>query len=1226
MAAPRRTLMAWTVATSLRFRYLVAALGALVMAVGIVVLPSSRLDVFPEFAPPRVIVQTVCLGLSTADVEELVTVPLEQALNGVDGLDILRSKSSPQLSSVELIFDRGVDLIEARQLVEERMTAVSATLPTWAAPPVMLAPASATSRAVKIGMSSDDQSLIQMSMTAYWTVRARLLQVPGVANVTLWGERLQMLQVQVRPDAMAERNISLNQVMETTAAAVDSGLLLFDEGSLIGPGGIVETPNQRLNVRNVLPIITPNDLAQVPIETVPPGEDATEPGPIVQLGDVADVVEDHQPLLGDGAVNDGLGLMLIVEKLPWADTVELTRGVEEVVRDLEPALPSIRFDATLFQQENFIQTAIDNLSDAILLGFLLVVVILALFLFEWRVALISVLTIPLSITATLLVLYAQDQTINTMTLAGLVIALGVLVDDAIIDVENIVRRLRQHRLSGSGVSTAKVVLDASLEVRSPIVFATLIIVAASLPVFLLEGLTGAFFQPLALAYTLAILASLVVALTVTPALTLIMLRNAPIERRQSPVVRHLQTGYVRVLRPIIRRPWRVYAGTGLLLVLALAVLPTARAGPAPALQGARLPDALGRPARHLVDGDAAHHAHRQRGPDGHPRGAQLRRAPGPGLPGRRAVRHQLRRELDQHRPARRLRRARSPRSTRWSRTTRACSGTARPTWTSGPRRSSPAAATPSSSGCSARTSTSSASRPQEIEEILGGIDGVVNEHVDLHTDVPQIDVEVDLERAASFGLKPGDIRRAAAVMVASEEVGRHLPRWTRLRRRGLDRPGGPRQRAGHREPDDRHAVRRPDPAQRRRLGDHRSRARTRSTARTAPGTWTSWPTSRASTSARWGRSSRTSSRPTSSPAATTWSCSASSRSSRPPRPGCSRSAPSRWSRSSCCCRSSLGSWRPALLSFVTLPLALVGGVLVAFATGGILSIGSLVGFFTVFGIAARNGILLISHAQHLEREEGEPFGLELVIRAARERLAPILMTSLATGLALVPLVAFGERPGQEIEYPLAVVILGGLFTSTLLSLFVIPALYLQFGKSRRERAAAAGGGRRRGDAARGAGTGVGPLGVAGEPAVGTCGYPQTGACRPLPPGRPVRADRSRRRAGESHQGGTMMRTSMHRRRRLAAAAVADGLRAGEPDRAASDGASAEEEPATTAPVEAPPHDDARRGSPRRCSARTRRRSTIRGGRTPRACSSPTRGRPSTARRRSSAGSSRRSPT
>ncbi len=1052
MVDQRRTLMGWTVATSLRFRHLVAALGALLMAVGVVVLPSSRLDVFPEFAPPRVIVQTVCLGLSTADVEELVTVPLEQALNGVDGLDILRSKSSPQLSSVELIFDRGVDLIEARQLVQERMTAVSATLPTWAAPPVMLAPASATSRAVKIGMSSDDQSLIQMSMTAYWTVRARLLQVPGVANVTLWGERLQMLQVQVRPDAMAERDISLNQVMETTAEAVDSGLLLHDEGSIIGPGGIVETPNQRLNVRSVLPIITPNDLAQVPIETAPPGEDATGAGPIVQLGDVADVVEDHQPLLGDGAVNDGLGLMLIVEKLPWADTVELTRGVEEVVKDLEPALPSIRFDSTLFQQENFIQTAIDNLSDAIVLGFLLVVVILALFLFEWRVALISLLTIPLSITATLLVLYAQDQTINTMTLAGLVIALGALVDDAIIDVENIVRRLRQHRLAGSGASTAKVILDASLEVRSPIVFATLIIVAASVPVFLLQGLTGAFFQPLALAYTLAILTSMVVALTVTPSLTLIMLRKAPIERRESPVVRRLQAGYTGLLRRVIRKPGRVYAGTGVLLLLALLVLPL--------LGQALLP--------HFKERDFLMHWVAQPGtsstemqritlaasedllaiPGVRNFGAHLGQAFQGDEPyginfGENWISIDPHVDYDEtiaaidevvaHYPGL----FRDRKTYLDERTKEVVAGGSDPIVVR----------------LFGQDLETLGEQAQEVEDILGGIDGVVNEHVDLHTDVPQIDVEVDLDRAARYGLKPGDVRRAAAVMVASEEVGDifrggrayDVVVWSVPEARDsvpdienllIDTPSGQRIKLSDvatveirpspnsidREDGSRHLdiLADVDGVD---IGTVGEELEDQLEAHDFP---------RGYHVELLGEFEE------------------------------QQSAQNRLFAMGAVSLAAifllltvaLGSSRLALLSFITLPLALVGGVLAAFATGGILSIGSLVGFFTVFGIAARNGILLISHAQHLEREEGQAFGVELVLRAAKERLAPILMTSLATGLALVPLVVFGERPGQEIEHPLAVVILGGLFTSTLLSLFVIPALYLRFGRSRRERKAA----------------------------------------------------------------------------------------------------------------------------------------------------------------------------
>jgi Cu/Ag efflux pump CusA len=450
--------MRWIVRTSLNYRFLVVAVGTLLMALGVAILPSTRVDAFPEFAPPRVVIQTACLGLSTSDVEQLVTVPLEQALNGVDGLDDMRSKSVPQLSAIELIFKPDVDELKARQLVQERMTAVASSLPTWAAPPVMLAPVSATGRAMQIGMTSKDHSLIQMSMSAYWTIRARLLQVPGVANVALWGERLQMMQVQVEPPKMEARHVALNEVMEATADAVDSGLLRFSNGSIIGTGGMVESPNQRINVQNVLPIITPDDLAKVPLHVEGTGKG-------VKIGDIGRVVEDHQPLIGDAVINDSPGLLLVVEKLPWANTVEMTKGVEDAIRSLEPGLPGVQFDTTIFQQANFITAAIQNLTQALVLGFVLVIVILALFLFEWRVALISLLTIPLSLMATLLVLHWRGETVNTMTLAGLVIALGAVVDDAIIDVENIVRRLRQHRLSGSQGSTASVILSASLEVR-----------------------------------------------------------------------------------------------------------------------------------------------------------------------------------------------------------------------------------------------------------------------------------------------------------------------------------------------------------------------------------------------------------------------------------------------------------------------------------------------------------------------------------------------------------------------------------------------------------------------------------------------------------------------------------------------------------------------------------------------------------------------------------------
>src|SRR6476620_4770873 len=266
MTSPGRGgLMRRIVGGSLRFRYIVVAAAAAMMTVGISSLSSMRVDVFPEFAPPRVVIQTACLGLSTSDVEQLVAVPLEQALYGLQGLQDLRSKSVPQLNSIELVFNQGTDLFRDRELVQERIATVSPSLPTWAAPPVMLAPVSATGRAMQIGMMSKDHSLIEMSMTAYWTIRARLLRVPGVANVAIWNERLQLMTVQAQPSRMQARGVSLGQVMQATADAVDSGLLKFSTGAVIGTGGTIETPNQRIGIRNVLPIITPADLAKVPV-------------------------------------------------------------------------------------------------------------------------------------------------------------------------------------------------------------------------------------------------------------------------------------------------------------------------------------------------------------------------------------------------------------------------------------------------------------------------------------------------------------------------------------------------------------------------------------------------------------------------------------------------------------------------------------------------------------------------------------------------------------------------------------------------------------------------------------------------------------------------------------------------------------------------------------------------------------------------------------------------
>jgi CzcA family heavy metal efflux pump len=902
----------------------------------------------------------------------------------------------------------------------------------------MLAPVSATGRAMQIGMTSKNHSLIEMSMTAYWTIRARLLRVPGVANVAIWNERLQLMAVQAEPDKMAAKNVSLEKVMEATADAVDSGLLKFSAGAVIGTGGTFETPNQRIGIRNVLPVITPADMARVPVTSAGSGS--------VRLGDVATVAEEHQPLIGDAIIDGQPGLLLVVEKLPWANSLQMTAGVEDAIRQLQPGLPGITFDTKVFQQANFVKLAIANLTQALVIGFILVVVILALFLFEWRMALISLLTIPLSLVATLLVLYWQGATINTMTLAGLVIALGAVVDDAIIDVENITRRLREERLAGGGRPTSQVILSACLEVRSPIVYATLIIVAASVPVFLLAGLTGAFFRPLALSYTLAIAASMAVALTVTPALALLMLRGARIERRKSPLVSWLQKGYTAGLRRIIVRPVAAYATVAALTLVGVAVYPQLGQSLFPAFQEH---DFL----IHWVSPPGTSTAEMERSttriskellaiPGVQSAGAHI----GQALLGEEVAGVNLGEIWVSLAPNANYTQALD----RIHSVTNGYPGLFREVQTYLDERISEVLTggkEPIIVRVYGEDLETLRAKSDQILKLVESVPGVIDAHRDISSDVPQANVTVNLAKAEKYGLKPGDVRRDAATLVAGEEVGDifragkayDVVVWSPERTRHsfsdienlpIDLPSGGHIRLGEVAT----VSLQPNPNAIDRQGDSRYLDVGASVAGRDLGSVVnainqklgSVQLSRGYHVELLGEYQER------------------------------QAAQSRLLESAIIAgllillllQASFRNWRLAILTFLTLPMALVGGVLAAWLAGGIISLGSLVGFFTVFGIAARNGILLINHCQHLEEQEGMTFGRDLVLRGARERLAPILMTSLATGLALVPLVVLGTRPGHEIEHPLAVVILGGLFTSTLLSLFVLPSLYLRFGHRR----------------------------------------------------------------------------------------------------------------------------------------------------------------------------------
>ena len=630
----------WIIGSSLKFRFLVIAAAAAMLAVGLSRLRDMPVDVFPEFAPPLVEIQTEGIGMNTAEVEELITIPMEELLKGTAGVDVVRSKSVMSMSSIVLIFKRGTDILQARQLVQERLALAGARLMVGIGPPVMLQPLSATSRVMKIGLSSKDMSLLDLSMTNYWKIRFRLLRVPGVANVPVWGERLKQLQIQVDPERMRSQQVSLNDVMEAASGALDFGLLSKSNSAKTQIVGFIETPNQRLEINPVSPVVNPEDLAKVPIEA--------EDGKKVRLGDVANVLWEEPLLIGDAVINDGPGLMLIVEKLPWANTLEVTRGVEAALDELRHGLPNIEIDSQIFRPATFIELSVYNLTMALLIGAVLMMLILGAFLYEWRVALISFVAIPLSLGAALLVLYMLGTTINTMVLAGFVVALGSIVDDAIIDVENIVRRLREHRRQNGTQSMASLVLEASLEIRRPIVYATLIIILAVVPVFFMGGLSGSFFEPLALSYMLSLTASMVVALTVTPALCLMLLDRMAVER-ESPLVGWLQRHYHALLSRIIQAPRAAYVVTGRFGACRRRGLAVSRAVAASVIQGARLPHALADASRHVSPGDVSGDGAREQGAQRYPRSSQLRRSYRARPGGRRGRRDRFHRELDQRR-------------------------------------------------------------------------------------------------------------------------------------------------------------------------------------------------------------------------------------------------------------------------------------------------------------------------------------------------------------------------------------------------------------------------------------------------------------------------------------------------------------------------------------------------------------------------------------------------
>jgi CzcA family heavy metal efflux pump len=1019
--------MRWLISTSLKLRVLVTALAVLLMIAGLRTIPKTPVDVFPEFAPPLVEIQTEAPGLSTPEVESLVSVPIENAVNGVTSLKTLRSKSVLGLSSVVLIFEEGTELMQVRQMVQERLALVAGQLPAVSHPPVILSPLSSTSRVMKIGMSSRLLSQVELTTLARWTVRPRLMAIPGVANVAIWGQRDRQLQVLVDPEQLHSLSLTLDQVINATRDALAPGA-----------GGFIDTPNQRLAVTQPSVVTDAASLAGVPV--------AFRNGAPLLLGEAARVVEGHPMPIGDAVINDGPGLLLIVEKQPTGNTLQVTRDVEDAIDGLRPGLSDVDIDTTIFRPATFIEMSLANLRRALVWGCLLVILILVAFLFEWRTAVISLTAIPLSLLGAALVLYWRGGTLNTMVLAGLVIALGEVVDDAIIDVENIVRRLRLNRAAGSPAPVIQVVLQASLEVRSAVVYASLIVVLVFLPVFLLEGLAGSFFRPLAASYVLAVLVSLLVALTVTPALSLILLPRSSLQLRDPAFLRGLKAVYRGFLPDVVARPG--------LAAAALAVIFAATAVAVPYLGEEFMPrfreyDFL----MHWVEKPGASLDAMRRITERVSR--ELRSIPGVRNFGAHIGRAEVADEvvgpnftelwisLDPKVPY-------EPTVAHIQEVVDGYPGLYRDVLTYLKERIKEVLSGGSAAivvrlyGPNLETLREKA---QEVGRVIGDIPGMANLQVEPQVLVPQLEIAVHQDAARRFGLNPGDIRRAAVTLIKGTKAGElyqeqkifEVAVWgTPEVRRDPDSVKGLRVQTPSGA-----SVPLSDVAEMRIVAmpnviNHENGSRRIDVSCNVAGRDLSAVAREIERRVR--RLSF-------------------ERGYHPEflgeyaaRQEASRRLLALAGISLLCIllvlHADFRSLRLVALILVSLPFALVGGVVSTFLIGGVLSLGSLVGFVTVLGIAARNGIMLVSHYRHLEEQEGQPFGLALILRGAEERLCPILMTALATALALLPIALGGNQPGQEIEHPMAVVILGGLVTSTLLNLLLTPALYYRFSRRR----------------------------------------------------------------------------------------------------------------------------------------------------------------------------------
>jgi CzcA family heavy metal efflux pump len=1010
---------------ALRFPVLIVTLAVIALVYGSAALFTAKYDVFPEFVPAQAEVQAEAPGLAPEDVERLVTQPLENAINGGANITAVRSESIQGLSVVHVVFEEGTDIFRDRQLLAERVAQAAPLLPAGAKTPVLGPMTSSTMDLLKMGFTSDKLDPTTLRTLVEWTVRPRLLAVPGVARAIVFGGGRREIQIQLDPDKLKAYDVSLSDVV--TAATAATG---------IRGAGFIDTPNQRVLLADAGVASTPEQLAQVAL--------SQHEGANLRLGDIATVTYAPEPRFGDARVQGRPDVLLSMGSQYGANTLEVTRNVEAALAELAPMLSArgVTVFPALHRPANFIEVALRNMRDSLLLGALLVVVVLFAFLRNWRTALISFITIPLSLLIAVVVIDRIGWTINTMTLGGLAVAVGVVVDDAIIDVENILRRLRRAAAERALTAVDAIILSASIEVRRPIVLATFVVGLVFFPVLMLPGLQGSFFAPLAAAFLLATFASLLVALTLTPALALLMLGRSAQHDAEPHWVRRMKLVHHRLLERAMPH------ATALLVISMLA-------GVAAMVWSSRFGSEL------MPEFREGHFVAQVTAPSGMSldemarvgeRIAQRMLA----IPGVATVSQQIGRAEageDTWGPNRcefHIELAPKLSATAQSRIEDALRDTLKqfPGLDSevvtflGDRISE------SISGETAAVSVNVFGPDLDVLDSVGGqveallkkLPNAADVQFNTEADLPTVMIRPDPARIATFGLRPIDVFDAVSVayngqtvaqvyqgnqalavrvvLAASvrqepEQIGQLLVKTPAGRSVPLAALADLQLDSGRsnvlHEAGQRRAVVTLNPTGTDVVGFvSNAKAEVARQIKLPEGVYLQWG-------------------------------------------GAAEGA--RAATRDLALHSTIAAViilmlllmafpdkRSVGLILVNVPFSVVGGVIAVALTGASLSIGSLVGFVTLFGISARNAIMLISHYEHLVQSEGVRWSRFTALRGARERLTPILMTAVVTALGLLPLAIGAGEAGREVEGPMAIVILGGLISSTLLNLLIMPAL------------------------------------------------------------------------------------------------------------------------------------------------------------------------------------------